>query len=461
MKRIPLHLQIVLALIFGVIWAYAGALLHFNRFTLDWIAPFGTIFINLLKLIAVPLVLFSVVMGIVGMKDLGALGRLGFKTLALFLSTTVAAISIGLVLVNVFRPGDGLDREQRVRNRQAYEAWLDENPTVSSADGQRMFREVDTVTIVETSAKSQAIEAKLAEAKQIKSRGPLSFLIDMVPSNVFLSFNDSLMLQIIFFALFFGIALLGIAPATAQPMIDFFRSGDAVFIQMVEIVMKGAPYFVFALMAGNMAELAGDDPAVLTQIFAVLGGYSLVVLLGLAAMLFGTYPLLIRLFDRRFRYGEFYRKVSPAQFLAFSTSSSAATLPVTMEVVHDGLKVPEKVSSFVLPIGATVNMDGTSLYQAVAVVFLAQFHLIELNLAQQLTIVLTTTLASIGTAAVPGAGLIMLIIVLESVGLNPAWIAIILPVDRILDMCRTVVNVTGDMAVSKVVSVTEPQLTDA
>jgi len=461
MKRIPLHLQIVIALLLGVAWAYAGSLLHFNQFTLDWIAPFGTIFINLLKLIAVPLVLFSVVMGIVGMKDLGALGRLGFKTLALFLSTTVLAISIGLVLVNLIKPGDYLDREQRLKNRQSYEAWLDENPTVVSADQKRMFGKSNSVESGISAIESGAVDEQLAEANQIKSRGPLSFLIDIVPSNVFLSFNDSLMLQIIFFALFFGVALLGIAPDTARPIIDFFRAGDAVFIQMVEIVMKGAPYFVFALMAGNMAELAGDDPGVLTQIFAVLGSYSLVVLMGLAIMLFGTYPLLMRLFDRNFRYAEFYRTVSPAQFLAFSTSSSAATLPVTMEVVHDGLKVPEKVSSFVLPIGATVNMDGTSLYQAVAVVFLAQFHLIELNFAQQLTIILTATLASIGTAAVPGAGLIMLIIVLESVGLNPAWIAIILPVDRILDMCRTVVNVTGDMAVSKVVSVTEPQLTDA
>ncbi|MBI1315554.1 cation:dicarboxylase symporter family transporter [bacterium] len=462
MKRIPVHLQIVLAMILGVAWAYAGAKWHFNRFTLDWIAPFGTIFINLLKLIAVPLVLFSVVTGIVGMKDLGALGRLGFKTLGLYLSTTVVAISLGLVLVNAFQPGSRLDPAQRTKNRMAYEQWLEANPQVASADGQRLYPTASPPSADgQPTEQNDKIATKMAEAQQIQSRGPLAFLVDMVPSNIFLSFNDSLMLQVIFFALFFGIALLGLSPETSQPMVAFFRSGDAVFVQMVDVVMKGAPYFVFALMAGNMAELAGDDPSVMTQVFAVLGGYTLVVLAGLCAMLFGVYPLLMRLFDRGFRYTEFFQKVSPAQFLAFSTSSSAATLPVTMEVVHDGLKVPEKVSSFVLPIGATVNMDGTSLYQAVAVVFLAQFHLIELNTAHQLTIVLTAVLASIGTAAVPGAGLIMLLIVLESVGLNPAWIAIILPVDRILDMCRTVVNVTGDMAVSKVVAVSEPQLTDA
>ncbi len=447
-------------MVLGIGWAYLGAVFGFNDFTKLWIAPFGTIFINLLKLIAVPLVLFSVIKGIVGMKDVQALGRLGIKTLALYLTTTVLAISIGLGLVNVLKPGVRLDANQRMSNRASYERWLDQNPGVESADGLRLASGVDTLelgssTNISVSEPSPSIGGKINEARQIKDRGPLAFLVDIVPSNIFLSFNDSLMLQVIFFALFFGVALLGIPSAQAEPMVRFFDSGDAVFVRMVDVVMMGAPWFVFALMAGNMAELAGNNPNSMIDMFRVLGGYALVVILGLGVMLFGVYPLLMRIFDRNFHYVDFFKKVSPAQFLAFSTSSSAATLPVTMDVVHQELKVPEKISSFVLPIGATVNMDGTSLYQAVAVVFLAQFHLVELNLAHQLTIVLTALLASIGTAAVPGAGLIMLLIVLESVGLNPAWIAIILPVDRILDMCRTVVNVTGDMSVAKIMSVDE------
>jgi Na+/H+-dicarboxylate symporter len=183
--------------------------------------------------------------------------------------------------------------------------------------------------------------------------------------------------------------------------------------------------------------------------------------LGLALLFFVIYPLIVRLIHPQMGYTRFFKNISPAQFLAFSTSSSAATLPVTMEVVNEHLKIPKKISSFVLPIGATVNMDGTSFYQAVAVVFLAQFHLIDLSLAQQATIVLMATLASIGSAAVPSAGLIMLIIVLDSVGLNPAWIALIFPVDRPLDMCRTVVNVTGDITVTTAVAASEGALEKA
>ena len=230
---------------------------------------------------------------------------------------------------------------------------------------------------------------------------------------------------------------------------------------MVDLVMKGAPLFVFALMAGKMAEIAGDDPAALSEVIQALGWYALTVIIGLALMVFLVYPSVVRLMFPKLSYKKFFQAISPAQFLAFSTSSSAATLPVTMEVVNDNLKIPKRISSFVLPIGATVNMDGTSLYQAVAVVFLAQFHLLDLSFAQQATIVLTATLASIGSAAVPSAGLIMLIIVLESVGLNPAWIALIFPVDRILDMCRTVVNVTGDIAVTTAIAASEKALPDA
>jgi Na+/H+-dicarboxylate symporter len=223
---------------------------------------------------------------------------------------------------------------------------------------------------------------------------------------------------------------------------------------MVNIVMGAAPFFVFCLMAGVLAKMA-DSPADIYNIFVSLSQYSLVVVLGLLILLFGVYPMMLRLFKVPISYTEFFKGMSPAQFLAFSTSSSAATLPVTIECVQDNLKIPAKVADFVLPIGATVNMDGTSLYQAVAVIFLAQYHGVDLTLMQQIGIIGTTTLASIGAAAVPSAGLIMLMIVLTSVGLNPLWIVLIYPMDRLLDMCRTVVNVTSDATVSAIIAKSE------
>jgi len=265
------------------------------------------------------------------------------------------------------------------------------------------------------------------------------------------------MLQVIFFAIFFGISLAMIPKDKAQPVIDFINGTNDVFLKMVELVMKAAPYFVFALLAGVIAKMS-DSPREVLEIFKGLGSYSLTLFFGLAFMIFVFYPAIIVTFVKKMSYKEFFRRISPAQLMAFSTSSSAATLPITMECVEDNLGVSRNVSSFVLPIGATVNMDGTSLLQSVAVVFMAQLHMVDLSLGQQLTIVLTATLASIGAAAVPSAGLVMMIIVLQSVGLNPAWIAIIFPVDRILDMCRTVVNVTGDATVATLVAASENEL---
>jgi len=208
-------------------------------------------------------------------------------------------------------------------------------------------------------------------------------------------------------------------------------------------------------MAGVMAKLAGDDLNKVKEIFASLAWYSFCVVLGLGLIVFAIYPAVLSFFMKRSVFGKFLKAIYPAQLTAFTTSSSVATLPMTMECVEENIGVSRTTTSFVLPIGATVNMDGTSLYQAVAVIFLAQMHMVDLDFMQQLTIMLTATLASIGAAAVPSAGLIMLIVVLGSVGLNPAWIAIILPVDRILDMCRTVVNVTGDATVSSIVAHTQ------
>jgi Na+/H+-dicarboxylate symporter len=263
------------------------------------------------------------------------------------------------------------------------------------------------------------------------------------------------MLQIIFFAIFFGLASLYIPEKEGKIVKEFIHAINEVFLKMIDFIMLLAPYFVFALMAGVLTSIAGDDFSAMLAVFEKLIYYCIVVLLGLLAMIFIFYPLLLKLFTKDFNYKEFFKNIAPAQSLAFSTSSSAATLPVTLEVVEENLKVSKKVSSFVLPIGATVNMDGTSLYQAVAAIFLAQFHMIDLSLGQQLTIIATATLASIGSAAVPSAGLVMLMIVLTSVGLNPAWIAIILPVDRLLDMVRTTVNVTGDATIATLVDKTE------
>jgi len=441
LKKLPLHSKIIIGLILGVAFALTASSCGWSKFTIDWIYPFGVIFINLLKMIAVPLVLFSIISGVSSFTDVSKIGRLGGKTLGLYLITTVVAVSLGLALVNSIAPGKRINETQRVQNHELYTNWLAESNGVAIGD-------------------DAALADKMALAEKTKGQGPLQFLVDMVPSNVFSSFTDNgSMLKIIFFAIFFGLCMLFLPNETVAPISAFVNSANEIFLKMVDIIMRGSPFFVFALLAGVVCSMAHDSPAQVIEIFKGLGWYSITVVIGLAFMVFVFYPILVNLTTKgKMNYGRFLRGISPAQMLAFSTSSSAATLPVTIECVTDNLKVSKSVSSFVLPIGATVNMDGTSLYQAVAVVFLAQFHMIDLSIGMQLTIILTATLASIGSAAVPSAGLIMLIIVLESVGLNPAWIAIIFPVDRILDMCRTVVNVTGDAAVSTIIAVSENEL---
>ncbi len=472
MGKLALHWKIIIGLILGIVWAFLSTQLGLSKFTMNWINPFGTIFINLLKLIAMPLVLFSIMKGISDLSDTTKLGRLGLKTLVLYLMSTVLAVAIGLLLVNLWQPGKSASEEQRIVNRIAYEMWVAETKDVEVLDGKHLLRDAAYAKYHDSAqeklseaAEAEDVQTKVASVKE-KESGPLDFVVDMVPSNIFTSLsNNKMMLQIIFFALFFGITLISIPRKKAQPVIDFIDGVNDVFLKMVEIVMAMAPFFVFALLAGTMVKMAGDDPNKMIEIFKGLASYSLAVLVGLFLMVFVAYPTIYYFLARRFKhksmpasYGYFFGAMGPAQLLAFSTSSSAATLPVTMECVRDRVGVSREVSSFVLPIGATVNMDGTSMYQAIAVVFLAQFHMVDLTIAQQLTIVLTATLASIGSAAVPSAGLIMMIIVLQSVGLNPAWIAIILPVDRILDMCRTVVNVTGDATVASIVAESEGEL---
>lgn len=462
MKKLPLHWQIIIGLLLGVIWAVLSGYLKFSQFTINWIYPFGEIFIRLLKLIAVPMVLFSIIKGITDLGDIKRLGSIGFKTLGIYLMTTIIAVSIGLLVVNIIQPGKFIDQNQRVENRIKYEKWVESNPNIPKpVDGQCFSCDAENSSVLtdEETEIDPSLKSKISIAEETKEKGPLQFLVDMVPQNIIFSLSDNgLMLQIIFFALFFGMALVLISPDKSKVVIQFVDGANEAFITMVNVIMKAAPFFVFALLAGVISKMAGDNPHKIIEIFKGLSFYSLTVVLGLSLMLFLFYPLMIKLFSGM-GFKNFFRGIGPAQLLAFSTSSSVATLPVTIECVQDKLGVSKEVSSFVLPIGATVNMDGTSLYQAVAVVFLAQFHYIDPNFVQQLTIVLTATLASIGSAAVPSAGLIMMMLVLESVGLNPAWIAIIFPVDRILDMCRTVVNVTGDASVSTIIAKFEGKLT--
>ncbi|RMG81069.1 MAG: dicarboxylate/amino acid:cation symporter, partial [Bacteroidetes bacterium] len=409
-----------------------------------------------LKFIAVPLVMFSIISGVASLKDISSLGKIGLKTLALYLSTTLLSVSLGLILVNILKPGNFIDSEQRLQNRIAYENWVKQTKGVEIIDNQSFSKQDATVKpATDTTPIDENLKEKIAVANQNKNQSPLHFLVDMIPENIVLSLsNNKLMLQVIFFSIFFGIALALSEFDEKITVINFITGVNEVFLKMVDIIMKAAPFFVFCLLAGVISKMA-DTPEKIIEIFKGLGVYSLTVVLGISMLVFVVYPLLLKIFVKRISYTDFFRKISPAQFLAFSTSSSAATLPVTIECVEENLKVPNKIAGFVLPIGATVNMDGTSLYQAVAVVFLAQMHMIDLTLGQQLTIVFTATLASIGSAAVPSAGLVMLIIVLQAVGLNPAWIAIIFPVDRILDMCRTVANVTGDATVSTIIAASE------
>ena len=461
-KGLALHWQVIIGLLLGVLYAWLSIQLGWNEFTLNWIQPIGDIFINLLKLIAVPLVLFSIISGVASLGDIKKLGRIGIKTLGFYLATTMFAVIVGLTLVNIFQPGTKASDELRIKNRISYEIWrdagdfevLDEINLSSLEENKEIVAEVKGAD----SNQNQWVSDKLNKAEKTKNSGPLQPLVDVVPKNIFLALSSMQMLQIIFFAIFFGIVVTGLNPTRKKVVVDFVDAINEVFVQMVWVVMKAMPIFVFALMAGQIVKAAGTDPENFSQLLTFLIRYGIVVILGLAIMAFLVYPLIITLFVKNMTWKKFLSGMRDAQITAFSTSSSVATLPVTMKCVEENLGVSERTTSFVLPIGATVNMDGTSLYQAIAVVALAQFHMVDLTLAQQAIIVLTATLASIGAAAVPSAGLVLMIIVLESVGLNPAWIALIFPIDRILDMCRTVVNVTGDSTVSTLVAASEGEL---
>jgi proton glutamate symport protein len=421
MRKLELHWKILIGMFLGVLFAFIMVNFSWGPDVVsDFIKPFGTIFINSLKLIAVPLILASLIKGISDLKDISKLSKMGGRTISIYIITTVIAVTIGLGIVNIIKPGNSISEATRLELVENY-----------SGD---------------------ANEKIMAAAKQQES-GPLQALVDLVPSNIFKAASDNgNMLQVIFFAIFFGIGLILIPEKQSKPVKDFFDGFNEVILKLIDLIMLAAPYGVFALLAALVVEAPSAD------LFKALGWYALCVLLGLAIMI-GFYILVIYIFTKR-SPSFFIKGISPAQLLAFSTSSSAATLPVTMERVEEHLGVEEEVTSFVLPIGATVNMDGSSLYQAVAAVFIAQAFGMELDFYTQLGIIVTATLASIGSAAVPGAGMVMLVIVLAQAGIPEAGLALIFAVDRPLDMCRTVVNVTGDAAVSMLVAKSIGKLKD-
>lgn len=411
--KLALHWQILIGMVAGVAFGLLAANFGWDGFVSDWIKPFGTIFINLLKVIAIPLIIASLITGVANLGDLSDLSTMGGRTVGLYLISTILAVTIGLLTVNVIAPGKLISEETREEIVAAY---------------------------------ANEATARSEKAAVQKQAGPLQALVDVVPDNIVSAAGSNRnMLQVIFFVMFFGVGLLLIDKEKAKPVKDFFDGLNDVILKLVDLIMLAAPFGVFALLAALVVESPSAD------LFYALLGYAGCVVLGLGLMIFVVYPLIVRAYTG-IGYGQFFNGMGPAQLLAFSTSSSAATLPLTMERVTEHIGVKEEVSSFVLPIGATINMDGTSLYQAVAAVFIAQAFGLDLSLGTQLGIVVTATLASIGSAAVPGAGMLMLVIILAQAGIPEAGIALIFAVDRPLDMCRTVANVTGDATVATIVA---------
>ena len=423
--KLELHWKIIIGLIFGLLFGVLAATQGWGVFVSNWVSPFGKIFINLLKLIAVPLVLSSLITGVASLSDLKKLSRIGGRTIAIYIATTTVAVTIGLLSVNLLEPGATVPDDMKSKLQDTYQS---------------------------------SVSGRVEAAEEVRERSALQPIVDMVPSNFFNSAsNNRNMLQVVFVAIIIGIALIQINKTKAKPVLDFFEGINELVIKLVDNIMFMAPYGVFALIADTITSIAGNNINNVLELLGALGFYMFAVIVGLTFQTLFTYTIVLKLFSNM-SIKRFYQGLAPAQLLAFSTSSSGATLPVTMERCEEKLGVSEEVSSFVLPLGATINMDGTALYQAVAAVFIAQTLGMDLTLGAQLTIVLTAVLASIGTAAVPGAGVIMLVIILEAISVPSAGIALILGVDRILDMLRTVTNVTGDASVAVAVASSEGEL---
>lgn len=410
---IPLYLQILIGMAVGIIIGVVSLQFDDSQFVQHWIYPWGQLFIRLLQLIAIPLVFISLVKGIMGLKDISKFSRLGGRTIIIYIATTVIAVIVGVSMGLLVKPGELVDKSQIAHIQEDYQ--------------------------------SVAEEKKLV-AEQAQKQGPLAFLDDIVPNNFFKAATDnSKMLQVIFFAIFFSIAALTLLPAKVKPVFDLFDSLNDIILRMVDYIIRFAPYGVAALMAGLLTDFKGD-----MSIFSALAVYALTVVAGLFLLMFGFYPLLIRIFTN-IKVPKFLKALYPVQLFAFTTSSSAATLPVTMEAVEKDLKVSQETASFVLPVGVTINMDGTSCYQAIAILFIAQVLGIDLSLTQIFIVIGMTVLSSIGTPAIPGGSYVILTMVLTSVGIPAEGLALILGIDRPLDMLRTAVNVTGDATVASII----------
>jgi len=424
-RNLPLWGKIVAGMAAGLVWGMLAVIFGWSLFNEQWIKPFGIIFLNMLRLVAVPLIFVSLVKGMASLTDISKLSRIGLKTLGFFMVSTVVAITVGLLIVNIMKPGHAFPDSKRAEMQEQYAASVGEKESV---------------------------------AEQVKTWGPLDFLVEIVPENVVEAASDNRnILQIIFFAILFGLAVALIPHEKVRVVKDVFDGLNEIVLKIVDLVMKIAPVGVFALLGTLVVEFTGDDVAESLDLFASLGLYIIATVLGYFIMIFAIYPVVLKILTP-VGYRDFYKAISPAQMIAFSTSSSAASLPISMEVVERDLGVSKTISSFVLPIGTTINMDGTSLYQAVGAVFIAQAFGFDLTMAQQLTIVLTATLASIGTPGVPGGGVVMLVIILTSVGLPAEGLAMVLALDRPLDMLRTVVNVTGNCAASTIIAKSENEL---
>ena len=409
-----LHNKIGLGLLAGIVVGLTANIfdLEWLRQLVLWVEPFGRAWISLIMMIVIPLVMASLIVGTASLGDITRLGRIGGKTITFYLATTTVAITIGLVISNIIKPGRGVDAATQAQLMQSF----------AGATGERI---------------------DLAQ----EVPGVIDVLLGMIPRNPIAAMASGDMLPIILFSILFGAALSLVQVDRRDTVLTFFRGVNDVAMIMVDWFMRLAPYAVFALLAGVIAQSG-------MNMLAALFLYVLTVILGLAIHAFGTYSLAIR-FLARFNPLDFFKRIRKVPIIAFSTSSSNATLPVTIESAEEDLGVSDEVASFVLPLGATINMDGTALYQGVAVMFIAQVLGIDLSWSAQLMVVLTATLASIGAAGVPSAGIIILTVVLVQAGVPETGIALIMGVDRVLDMCRTAVNVTGDLTCAAFVARSE------
>ena len=428
MQKIALPIQILIGLVLGLLFALLSVTLGGSpSFTVNYIKPFGTVFLNSMKMIAIPLIFVSLVVGVTSIEDVTKLSRIGGKTFLTYTITTIVAVALGLMIANLVRPGQVISEQTRDRLMTLY---------------------------------TGEAEQHVATAQAIREQGePLQLFVDLVPENLVASMskNENL-LQVVLVAILLGVALLKIPPRKSRPVVLFFEGLNDAIIELIRFIMKLAPIGVFALVASLLVEVAGDNnPNEIFEILYALLWYVATVVFGLALMTFAVYPIILKLFSKM-GYMHFFRGIYPAQLVAFTTSSSAATLPVTMERVEKHLGISEEISSFVLPLGATVNMDGTALYQGVSIVFIAQALGLDLSIAAQLVIVTNIVISSIGVAGVPGGAMVTTMVLLQSLGIPAAGIALILAPDRILDMCRTVTNITGDAVVAVIIASSEEEL---